>query len=216
MRISAIFTVMEAAVAIPVLSPSPPLWTDLEFLDWLEPGVHADLIDGEKAMHSPVSLAHARLVNFLEYLLRRWMETSACGGELFQEVVAVRLSQRNVFLPDLCWFGPEQVPHLLPTHAPVAPRWVCEVLSPRTYDRDLGPKFAAYEEHGTREYWTLDPERLLHRFHFREGDYLVAIEPVDGWVHSRQIPGFKVRAEWLNPASLPDVSTCLAAMTAGA
>lgn len=56
----------------------------------------------------------------------------------------------------------------------------------------------------------------LHRFHFREGDYLVATEPVDGWIHSREIPGFKVRAEWLNPAPLPDAAPCLAAMTASA
>jgi len=163
-------------------------------------------------MHSPVSLAHARLVNFLEYLLRRWMEHTGCGGELFQEVVAVRLSQRNVFLPDLCWFAPEQIPLLLPSHAPVAPRWVCEVLSPRTGDRDLGPKFSAYEEHGVLEYWTLDPVSLAHRFHFRNGDYLEAEDPVDGWVHSRVIPGFKVRVEWLDPANLPAPADCLAAI----
>jgi Uma2 family endonuclease len=195
-----------------MLGPPVHLWTDREFLDWLAPGVHADLIDGEKHMHSPVSLTHARLVNFLEYLLRRWMEQSCCGGEVFQEVVAVRLSQRNVFLPDLCWFSPEQVPRLLPSHAPIAPTWVCEVLSPRTGDRDLGPKFSAYEEHGVREYWTLDPETLDHRFHFREDDYLVACEPVDGWVASRVIPGFRVKAEWLNPAALPAVADCLAEM----
>jgi hypothetical protein len=41
------------------------LWTSDEFLDWLEPGVFADLIDGEKIMRTPVSLKHANLVNFL-------------------------------------------------------------------------------------------------------------------------------------------------------
>lgn len=195
-----------------MLGPPVHLWTDREFLDWLTPGVHADLIDGEKHMHSPVSLAHARLVNFLEYLLRRWMEQSGCGGELFQEVVAVRLSQRNVFLPDLCWFSPDQLSQLLPSHAPIAPRWVCEVLSPRTGDRDLGPKFSAYEEHGVEEYWTLDPVTLEHRFHFRNDEYLEAAEPVDGWVASRVIPGFRVHLDWLNPAALPAPADCLAEM----
>ncbi len=38
------------------------LLTADEFLDWLQPGVFADLIDGEKFMHSPVHLKHARLV----------------------------------------------------------------------------------------------------------------------------------------------------------
>lgn len=197
-----------------MLGPPVRLWTDREFMEWLVPGTHADLIDGERHMHSPVSLAHADLVNFLEYLLRRWMEHSGCGGKLYQEVVAVRLSQRNVFLPDLCWFAADQVPQLLPSHAPVAPRWVCEVLSARTGDRDLGPKFSAYEEHGVMEYWTLDPETLAHRFHFRSGDYLEAAEPSDGWVSSRVIPEFKVRAEWLDPSKLPAVADCLAAIAA--
>jgi hypothetical protein len=43
------------------------LWTADEFLEWLEPGVFADLIDGEILMHSPVSLLHANLANFLDH-----------------------------------------------------------------------------------------------------------------------------------------------------
>jgi Uma2 family endonuclease len=39
------------------------LWTADEFLDWLEPGVFADLIDGEILMHSPVSLLHGNLTS---------------------------------------------------------------------------------------------------------------------------------------------------------
>ena len=198
-----------------MLGPPVHLWTDREFMDWLSPGVHADLIDGERCRHARETLTHADLVNFLEYLLRRWMEHSGCGGRLYQEVVAVRLSQRNVFLPDLCWFSPEQVPQLLPSHAPIAPAWVCEVLSPRTGDRDLGPKFSAYEEHGVREYWTLDPESLGHQFHFRNGEYLEAEDAVDGWIRSRVIPGFRVRPEWLDPSRLPQVVDCLAEMASG-
>jgi hypothetical protein len=32
------------------------LWTAEEFPDWLEPGKHADRIDGERFIHSPVNL----------------------------------------------------------------------------------------------------------------------------------------------------------------
>lgn len=185
------------------------LWTDADFLHWLEPGVHADLIDGEKFMHSPVSLAHARLLNFLDEPLRRWIRRQRVGGELFREVVAVRLSQRNVFLPDLCWFAPEQVGMLQPTHAPMAPSWVCEVLSPRTGDRDIGPKFAAYEEHGVREYWVLDPASLDHRFFARVGDYLTEFDAGREWVASRIWPGLALKRTWLDPATLPDVDASL-------
>jgi hypothetical protein len=53
------------------------LWTAEDFLGWLQPGVHADLIQGEKAMHSAVNLRHARLLNFLDFRVRQWM---AAGG----------------------------------------------------------------------------------------------------------------------------------------
>lgn len=160
-------------------------------------------------MHSPVSLPHARLVRFLEELLNRWLRLNGVGGELFQEVVAVHLGRRSVFLPDLCWFSAEQVPYLLKTHAPFAPRWVCEVLSPRTADRDRGPKFAAYEEHGVQEYWLLDPDRREHSFFRTDGVYLQAFGQEESCVHSAVLEGFWVRREWLDAENLPDVETCL-------
>lgn len=187
------------------------LWKDEDFLEWLEPGLFADLIDGEKFMHSPVSLKHARVLNFLDEFLRRWIRRSRFGGELFREVVAVRLSQRNVFLPDLCWFAPDQLDRLEPTHAPIAPRWVCEVLSPSTADRDIGPKFAAYEEQGVAEYWVLDPENLEHRFFAREGNYLTEFCAESDVVESRVFSGLKIQRSWLDPQELPDVEECLRA-----
>ena len=105
-------------------------------MEWLQPGVHADLIDGEKTMHSPVNLKHARLLNFLDRLLGAYIEQKKLG-ELHREVVAVRLSTRNVFLPDLSFFTNEQVKRLAATHAPFAPTLVVEALSPRTWT--LGP-----------------------------------------------------------------------------
>lgn len=119
-----------------------------EFLDWLEPGVHADLIQGETVMHSPVNFRHADLLNFVDYLLRSYIEAHKLG-RLYREVVAVRLSPRQVFLPDLAFFTNEQVARLASTHAACAPTLVVEALSPRTAHLDSGPKFAAYELRST-------------------------------------------------------------------
>lgn len=191
------------------LPPAPRLWTADEFLDWLEPGLHADLIDGEKFMHSPVNLRHARLLNFLHVLLSMYVEARQLG-ELHREVVAVRLGSRNVFLPDLAFFTNEQVPRLLDTHAPLAPAFVLEALSPRTADRDLGPKFAAYEEHGVNEYWVLDPDRLQHQFFRRDGELLVEFARTGEKIKSSAIRGFWLKRSWLNPEKLPSVRACLA------
>jgi len=184
------------------------LWTAEDFLEWLKPGIHADLIDGEKFMHSPVNLKHADLLNFLDRLLGLYIEHKKLG-RLYREVVAVRLSSRNAFLPDLAFFTNEQAARLAPTHAPFAPTLVVEALSPDSAERDVGPKFAAYEEHGVQEYWILDPQTLAHRFYQREGELLVEFAHGEEIIRSRTVAGFWMNRNWLNPEALPYVASCL-------
>src|SRR4051812_35798736 len=83
-------------------SPDEFLTSD-EFLDWLEPGAHADLILGEIIMHSPVSIRHALLLDFVHPLLSLYVQEKKLG-HVFREVVAVKLSSRHTFLPDLAFF----------------------------------------------------------------------------------------------------------------
>ena len=182
--------------------------TSEQFLDWLEPGLHAELMGGEILMHSPVNLRHADLVNFLDRLLAGYLEETDLGV-LHRETVAVRLSIRETFLPDLAFFTREQAARLLPAHAPFAPTFVTEVLSPATADIDRTRKFAAYELHGVQEYWLLDPDKLAHRFYRRAGDMLVEFATGGERIDSASIPGFWVHRAWLNPGQLPRVSSCL-------
>ncbi|MBA3833198.1 MAG: Uma2 family endonuclease [Chthoniobacterales bacterium] len=184
-------------------------WTADEFLAWLKPGTHADLLNGEIFMHSPVNLKHARLLNFVERLLAAFIEPRHLG-ELHREVVAVRLTSRDVFLPDLCFFTTDQISRFQPTYIPVAPVFVFEAMSPRSAAVDAGPKLAAYEVHGVREYWILDPERLAHRFFRREGELLVEFAADQEIIRSQTIAGFWVRRSWLNPEQLPAVGPALA------
>jgi Uma2 family endonuclease len=184
------------------------LWTATDFLEWLKPGVHADLIDGEKFMHSPVNFRHARLLNFLHHLMDLYVQRKQLG-EVHREVVAVRLSTRNVFLPDLAYFTPAQIGRLAESHAPFAPALVVEALSPWSADRDVGPKFAAYEEHGVQEYWILDPDTRAHRFYHRQGEELVEFASGEPVIRAHAIPGFWVQRDWLNADPLPEVAPCL-------
>lgn len=185
--------------------------TASDFLEWLEPGRHADLIDGEIAMHSPVSLRHAQLLNFVDHLVRSFVEERALG-QMFREVVAVRLSSRNVFLPDLAFYQSQRLDLLRETMIDGAPDLAVEVLSPRTADRDVGVKFVEYEQHGVNEYWILDPETLAHRFYAREGDLLVEFAHGEPAIQSRVVPGLVLRREWLDPDHLPSVRVCLDSM----
>ena len=192
--------------------PTPVSAADLErelltaedFLEWLEPGTCADLIDGAIRMHSPVSIPHADLLNFLDGILRLYVDRRRLGF-LYREVVAVRLSARNTFQPDLAFYRAERRTAIRDNHVEGAPDLVVEVLSPRTADRDTGPKFAAYERHGVLEYWILDPETLAHRFYRRAGELLVEYAAGAAKIDSRAVPGFFVMREWLDPRRTPPI-----------
>jgi len=160
-------------------------------------------------MHSPVNLLHARLINFLDHLLRAFLEETDTPGELHRECVAVRLSSRDTFMPDIAFFTPHQVAQFAEAHAPVAPMFCVEVLSPTSVKRDLGPKFAAYEHHGVQEYWVLDPHEFAHRFFRRAGDLFVEFGEASERIDSATIGGFWVRRAWLDPDKAPKISACL-------
>ena len=180
------------------------LLTAEDFLEWLEPGRCADLIGGEVAMHSPVSVRHADLLNFLDGILRLYVDRRRLGF-LYREVVAVRLSARDTFQPDLAFYRAARSGLIRDNHVEGAPDLVVEVLSPRTADRDTGPKFAAYERHGVIEYWILDPETLAHRFYRRAGELLVEYAAGAAKIDSRVVPGFFVMREWLDPRRTPPI-----------
>ena len=54
-----------------------------------------------------------------------------------------------------------------------APELVVEVLSKSTMNNDIGPKKAAYEEYGVREYWIVDPwSKRIEVFHLVDGKFV--------------------------------------------
>lgn len=187
-----------------------------EFLEWLKPGVFADLIGGEISMHSPVSLRHATLVNFVDRLIASYIEETDLGGVLHRESVTVRLSPRETFMPDLGWFTAAQAGRLGETHASFAPVFVAEVLSPATAKNDLGAKFASYELHDVQEYWILDPQKQNHRFYRRAGDMLEEFAAGEDRIASSSIRGFWVKRAWLDAVKPPKVSACLKEILRGA
>ena len=192
------------------------LWTADEFLDWLEPGVFADLIDGEILMHSPVSLLHGNLTNFLDRLLASFIEHQGLGGVVHREVIAVRMSQRSVVMPDIAFYTREQEALFQEMHIPVAPTWVAEILSPTTALNDVGRKFAKYEEYGVKEYWVLDPKALAHRFYSRRDNLLLEFGQNEEIIRSGAIPGFWVKRSWLDRQlrANPTVAEALAQIVA--
>jgi Uma2 family endonuclease len=178
------------------------LWTAEEFLEWLEPEEFVELIEGERYLHSPVAFRHSGLLNFVDLLLAMYVETRGLG-RLYREVVPVKLSPRNVFLPDLAFYTNKQLPRLGATHASEAPVLAVEAVSRSSARRDRGAKYLEYERAGVVEYWILDPDTLAHRFYRRQGEFLVEFASSEPVIRSQAVAGFWMRREWLNPDRLP-------------
>ncbi|MCX4239474.1 Uma2 family endonuclease [Paraliomyxa miuraensis] len=106
--------------------------------------------------------------------------------------VDVELEPHELYRPDVAGWRRDRTPER-PAGWPVRirPDWVCEILSPSTAARDLGPKLRTYHHHGVEHVWIVDPEhRTLTVYrHGNEGyvvarvagaDEVMVVEPFDG------------------------------------
>ena len=79
------------------------------------------------------------------------------GGDVLVPDLAGWRRERMPALPDTAWF-------------PLAPDWICEVLSPGTRRFDLTDKRRLYAAAGVGSLWHVDPdERTLEAFALRDG-----------------------------------------------
>jgi Uma2 family endonuclease len=67
----------------------------------------------------------------------------------------------------------------------IPPQVVFEIWSPSNTYRDFVEKLTFYERHGVEEFYLYDPERGHLEGWIRQGDKLVPIEKMDGWVSPR-------------------------------
>jgi Uma2 family endonuclease len=64
----------------------------------------------------------------------------------------------DVLVPDLAGWRRERMPHLPKTpYFPLAPDWVCEILSPSTSQLDRAKKLAVYAREQVPHAWLVDP-----------------------------------------------------------
>ena len=77
----------------------------------------------------------------------------------------------DILVPDLAGWRRERMPSLPETaYFPLAPDWVCEVLSPSTMAFDKAGKRPVYAREGVGHLWFVDPDaRFLEAFELRDG-----------------------------------------------
>jgi Uma2 family endonuclease len=112
------------------------------------------------------------------------------GGWLIVHEPELHLGE-HALVPDIAGWRVERMPRLPETaYFPLAPDWVCEVVSPSTETLDRTKKLRVYAEHGVRHAWLVDP--LLRRLEVlrladtrwtlvgtHAGDVTVRVEPFE-------------------------------------
>jgi Uma2 family endonuclease len=132
----------------------------LTYADWAsspDDGLRREIIDGELYVTPPPSIEHQRISREIEFRLHRLL-TEADLGEVFDAPVGLCLDDENVFEPDLVVVLKGSKARIAEQAVMGPADVVIEILSPGTARRDLTTKRAAYETHGVREYWIVDPE----------------------------------------------------------
>ena len=114
-----------------------------------------ELIDGEIIMSPSAKIPHQEVVIKVIRLLIKLTST----GQIMTAPMDVHLDEYNVVQPDVFWVsGANSVCKKGEDgYWYGAPDFVVEVLSIGTAKRDRETKFDLYQQHGTREYWIIDP-----------------------------------------------------------
>ncbi len=113
-----------------------------------------ELINGEVIEMAPPSIQHQRLL----FGIAKYIDALKPDGEVFIAPIEVYLDEHNIPQPDIAWVAANSPCQIEELRLIGAPDLVVEILSPSTAKRDKTDKFSLYEQHGTREYWIVDPQ----------------------------------------------------------
>ncbi len=161
-----------------------------EDLERLPPEFVAEIVDGELHVSPRPAPRHARASSRLGNWLGPPFDEGrgGPGGWVLLDEPEVHLGP-HVLVPDLAGWGRSRMPSL-PTTAyfPIAPDWICEIVSPSTASLDRVKKLAIYAREHVPHLWLLDPlARTLEALRLDNGrwvivsahadDEVVAVEP---------------------------------------
>jgi Uma2 family endonuclease len=185
----------------------PATYEDIEALPvgWV-----GELIEEELVASPRPATRHLRVTTRLGMLLGVAFDLGqrGPGGWWFLDEPELHF-ERNVLVPDLAGWRRDRVPE--PPAAPwltLAPDWICEVLSPKTWMVDRARKMPLYYREGVGHAWLIDPARRAlevyrtgsgywERTRIYEGNGTVRVEPFEAvplelgllWLPGRQERG---------------------------
>jgi Uma2 family endonuclease len=184
-------------------------YTFEDFCVLVKDGDKADLIDGVIYMASPENWDAHQLYLWLSVIMDLFVEATDAGN-VFGSRVALRLGDRNGPEPDVGFIRKARR-HLIRKGYIAGPADLAmEIVSPESIERDYHQKRRQYQEAGIPEYWIVDPlkEKVTLLSLGRDGKYR-EVRPRQGELHSRVLPGFWLRPDWLWQKPRPKKTTVL-------
>jgi Uma2 family endonuclease len=176
-----------------------------QFYEMVDENVKADLIDGQIIRDSPAIPKHGFTVTWIGRVLGDYAELldlGAVGGA----TMTVRLTKYQGPEPDVFFIRKSRVRIVEEKYVDGPPDLCVEVISRSSRKIDRGRKFVLYADHGVKEYWIIDPFRDTVEFYENQEGEWVEIQPDEqGRLHSKILPGFWLRPEWLFTNPLPPV-----------
>lgn len=182
--------------SLPSMAPRKGDITFEEYVDLIEDGQKADLLDGVIYMASPDNTDAFRLNFWLANVLDSYVEHHGLGT-VWGFRIAFRLGKKHGPEPDIAFVPKELESTRQRGHFEGAPRLAVEIVSPDSVQRDYIEKRAIYEKAGVQEYWIIDPDETQATFlTLVEGKY-EEMEVKKGEFESKAVPGFRITVSWL-------------------
>ncbi len=173
-----------------------------EYAAWPDDGKRYEILDGVVSEMSAPNRPHQEVVLALGHLLDSQLRERAMGRAWIAPLDIV-FADDVVLQPDVIAVRSERLEIARTEGIFGAPDFVAEIMSPSTSSRDLLDKRRAYQRHGVREYWILDPAaRTCWQLALENGVLAdVGRFENDAEVESRAFPGLRVKLAAVWPAA---------------
>jgi Uma2 family endonuclease len=184
-------------------------YTFEDFCALVDDGQKADLINGVIYRASPENTDANDLFVWLLGVINFFVEENDLG-KVYGSRVAFRLGERGGPEPDVAFVRKDRLHLVERGFVRGRPDLIVEIVSPESVERDYGKKRKQYEEAKVPEYWIVDEfEQTVTLLRLGKGDTYREVRPQKGVLHSKALPGFWLRVDWLWQTPLPRQSVVL-------
>ncbi len=173
-----------------------PKLATIEDYELLPEGAPYQLINGELIMSPSPTYFHQTITTNILLTLGNFVKSNDLG-RIVSAPLDVRLSDRDVFQPDLVFVRKERLPMTGRDKINIIPDLVIEILSPSNAYYDLTHKKNIYCQYGVEEYWIVDPEEQTIEIMRKDGEFYrtVSLTRSPGILQSPMFPGFSAKTE---------------------